>query len=265
MTVKKKVLKNKIKPALDSSRPLPDLSMADSLSSQEEIKKLILIAFHDIKATLVSVQGVLASFIHENEHLFSERAKYYLNEIKNRLFFTERLAKDVVDFTKIGMIVLPAIQVNIKEVIDNLEEEFAPHLREKKINFKVLGPLPIIYASRERILRIFSNLIDNAIKYSRDPGRNPEIIIGWQNQGEQIVFFVKDNGLGISQPHQEVIFELFERLPRAIQLHPQGTGIGLAVVKKIVEMYGGRVWLESQEGQGATFYFGLPAHMLIKG
>lgn len=230
----------------------------------DEIKKLILIAFHDLKASLVSIQGLLESFIHENEPLFSERAKFYLEGIKSRLFFTERLAKDVVDFTRIGMLVLPTENVNLEEILKTLEKELDRRLKEKEITLRILGPLPVIYASRERISRIFSNLLDNSIKYAKDKKHRPEIIVGWQKKGEELIFYVKDNGQGISQSHQEIIFELFERLPTAVQQVPEGTGIGLAVVKKIVEIYGGKVWVESEENKGATFYFSFPGHMLIE-
>ena len=139
-------------------------------SHNDEIKKLILIAFHDIKASIVAIQGLLESFTHENEPLFNERAKFYLGSMKNRLHFTERLARDVVDFTRIGMFVFPTEKVNLNEIILTLGHELGQRLKEKRIILKTTTELPVIYASRERFTRVYYNLLDNAIKYGHGHG-----------------------------------------------------------------------------------------------
>ena len=115
--------------------------------------------------------------------------------------------------------------------------------------------LPTVCGDRVRILEVIQNLLDNAAKFMGDQP-NPRIEIGARGEGDDAVFFVRDNGLGIDPRHHERIFGLFDKLDSA----GEGTGVGLALVKRIVELHGGRIWVESEgAGKGAVFCFTLPA------
>ena len=127
-------------------------------------------------------------------------------------------------------------------------------MNERNIEVRIENPLPTIYGDRIRLVQVLQNLIDNAAKYMESQS-NPLIEIGQNGEEDgKPVFFVRDNGVGISPEQHERIFEIFNQLnPEA-----EGTGIGLSLVKKIVEVHGGRIWVESEVGKGATFYFTLP-------
>ena len=115
--------------------------------------------------------------------------------------------------------------------------------------------LPVIHADESQISRVFQNLIGNALKFRKE-GVQPKIHIKAQKEGYEYIFSVQDNGIGIEEQYSDRIFEVFKRL------HPigeyEGTGIGLAIVKRIIERHGGRIWVESEFGVGSTFYFTIP-------
>jgi chemotaxis family two-component system sensor kinase Cph1 len=117
-------------------------------------------------------------------------------------------------------------------------------------------PLPQIVADEELMLQVFQNLVSNAMKYRST--RKPEIHISANYQDQHWVFSVRDNGIGIEQEFLDRIFVIFQRLHTSEQ-YP-GTGIGLAICKKAVELHDGRIWVESQAGQGTTFHFSIPVH-----
>ena len=125
-----------------------------------------------------------------------------------------------------------------------------------KANAKITSdPLPVVMADATQLTQLFQNLIGNAVKFRHDDVP-PEIHVGSQRRGDQWVLWVKDNGIGIPPDQYERIFEVFERL-HTRQKYP-GTGVGLAICRKIVERHGGRIWVESSVGKGTTFYFTLP-------
>jgi len=124
----------------------------------------------------------------------------------------------------------------------------------RQIEVEIRGELPEIYGDRNRLVQVIQNLVDNAAKFMGDQPE-PCIEIGTRKEGGQQVFFVKDNGIGINPSYHERIFGLFDKLdPRS-----EGTGVGLALAKRIVEVHGGRIWVESQgKDKGSMFCFTLP-------
>src|SRR5207249_1160264 len=140
--------------------------------------------------------------------------------------------------------------VLIAEVVELLHGR----LHENHVDVKVIETLPAIYGDRQRIFEVFQNLIDNAAKFMGNQSE-PCIKIGTQGERDgKSIFYVRDNGIGILPQFREKIFGLFDKL------NPQteGTGVGLALVKRIIEVHDGRIWLESEVGQGTTFFFTLP-------
>jgi signal transduction histidine kinase len=129
-------------------------------------------------------------------------------------------------------------------------------LRTQHIAVAVADEFPIVHVDRMRIEELLVNLITNCIKYRDEQQPQPKIEIGYRRRGdgEEIVFFVKDNGIGIAESEQEKVFELFYQVDN----ERGGTGAGLAIAKRIVEVHGGRIWIESEPGNGTTVCFTLP-------
>jgi signal transduction histidine kinase len=128
-------------------------------------------------------------------------------------------------------------------------------LKENRIELVVGDNLPTIYCDGERIYQVFENLVGNAVKFAQE-SKNPRIEIGYKEKRTVHQFYVRDNGIGIDPKYHRKIFEMFHRLKEA-EDH-EGSGLGLAIVGRIIDQHRGKVWVESEKGKGATFYFTLP-------
>src|SRR5262249_52032967 len=138
-------------------------------------------------------------------------------------------------------------------VLDDVAAEVAGPIRERGVAL-VLGDLPTIWGIRTQVEQVFRNLVGNAVKYLGDVGSG-RVEVGATGQGAFVECYVRDNGIGIDPAYHERVFEVFQRLK---EIEVEGPGVGLAIVKKIVHGAGGRLWLESAKGQGATFRFTWP-------
>jgi signal transduction histidine kinase len=148
----------------------------------------------------------------------------------------------------------PFSRFPLSELVQEAIESTWGTIDSHDIDLKVESAMPFLYGDRQRLREVFENLIDNAAKYMGDQP-NPCIEIGIQN-GREPVFFVRDNGMGIESQYFDRIFGLFDKLDSK----SEGTGIGLALVKRIIETHGGKIWVESQgHGKGSTFYFTIPS------
>jgi signal transduction histidine kinase len=173
--------------------------------------------------------------------------------ISNATDKMDALLSDLLELSRIGRIVNPPEEVNLIELVQEAIETLDARLRANNVQVHISPDLPTLYGDRIRLREVFENLIDNAAKYIGDQPR-PTIEIGVRDANNPIIF-VKDNGIGIEPSYAKKIFGLFEKLnPRS-----EGTGIGLALIKRIVEVHGGKIWVES-EGQerGSTFCFTIP-------
>ena len=133
-------------------------------------------------------------------------------------------------------------------------------MREGSVEVEISSDLPVVYGDRARLVEVIQNLVDNAVKFMGDQPQ-PRIEIGVRKQNDERAFFIKDNGVGIEPQYHDKIFELFDKL----NPNSEGTGIGLALVKRIVNVHEGEIWVESQgNGFGATFYFTLPMKPISK-
>jgi signal transduction histidine kinase len=139
-------------------------------------------------------------------------------------------------------------------VVNEALELVEGRLKEKQVEVKVEADLPSICGDRARLVQVIQNLVDNAAKFMGDQ-KNPVIEIGADRSGKECIYYVRDNGIGIAPDYHERVFGLFNKLDAATE----GTGIGLALVKRIIETHGGRIWVESQGlGKGTRFFFTLP-------
>jgi light-regulated signal transduction histidine kinase (bacteriophytochrome) len=146
--------------------------------------------------------------------------------------------------------------VDLDAVVRGVVDTLHVALAERGVEVRLPRPLPRLRCDRSRVAEVFRNLISNASKYTVAAEKWVEVGYREPEEGGAPVFHVRDNGIGIPQRHHEAIFRIFKRL-HARDEYGGGTGAGLTIVKKIVELHGGRIWLESQPGEGTTFYFTL--------
>jgi signal transduction histidine kinase len=165
------------------------------------------------------------------------------------------LLGELLELSRIGRMMNPPQSIPFIDLVNDGVGAVQGLINMRGIAVQIQPDLPAVYGDRQRLTEVLQNLIDNAAKFMGDQ-LNPQIEIGQHGrEGGNPVFYVKDNGIGVPQEHYERIFGLFNKLDP----NTDGTGIGLALVKRIIEFHGGRIWVESEEGKGSTFYFSLPA------
>jgi signal transduction histidine kinase len=164
------------------------------------------------------------------------------------------LLDELLEMSRIGRLVNPPEEIAFHQLLQEVLSLMAGPLAEKEVRIERDEQGPKLFGDRPRLLEIWQNLIENAVKYMGDQG-TPRIRLGVEETGGEIVFFVRDNGMGIDPRYREKIFGLFEKL----DAKSEGSGLGLALVKRIVELYGGRIWVESEGARkGSCFRFTLP-------
>ena len=169
------------------------------------------------------------------------------------------LVRDILEFSKISKLDETYESVDLNEIISQVETNLSDYVEKKNAIINVnLNGLTLINANKIHIGQLFQNLIENGIKYNENP--KPEINIDTIINKKSVEIIIKDNGIGISKNFHEQIFEMFKRLHNSTQY--QGTGIGLAICKKIVEMYGGEIRIESEEDKGTCFIITFPSKVL---
>ena len=201
-------------------------------------------------------RGVVAfgRLIHERKkRLLDDEGREWISYMVSSVVHMQQLIDDLLAHSRVGASSKPAERVDCDSVVRNAMSKLADAIEESDAELRV-GQLPTVTANRVELVQLFQNLIDNAIKYRGNT--RPLVEISGERQGDVWLFHVKDNGIGIAREYQEKIFEAFRRLHSDDEY--EGTGIGLAICKKIVERLGGRIWVESEVGQGTEFLFTLP-------
>ena len=164
------------------------------------------------------------------------------------------LLSELLELSRIGRIANPPEEVDLNKLVQDALETLDGRIRERNVTVTVVPNLPIVYADRNRLREVLENLIDNAAKYMGGQAC-PLVEIGKRESGTETILYIKDNGIGIEPQFHTKIFGLFEKLSAV----GEGSGIGLALVKRIIEVHGGRIWVESEGlGKGSTFCFTIP-------
>ncbi len=248
------LIANQAAPAVENARAYGLLERrvlertGELAKSNEALEDFVYTVSHDLKAPLRAILG-FSQFLEEDYGpQLPDEGKMYVTRMSQSAKRMEKLINDLLELSRVGRIKNPYEETNIDELITEIVTTLAPG---SKVEMRIEGPMPLIVCDRVRIGQVFANLITNAIKYNDK--EKTEIAIGYVDNPEEVEFFVADNGPGIEERHFERIFKIFQRLSN----DDTGTGIGLALVKKIVEDHKGKVWVESKVGQGTTFRFTL--------
>jgi PAS domain S-box-containing protein len=216
-----------------------------------ELSDFAYVVSHDLKAPLRSISNLASILVNDYREKLDAEGHEQLNLLIGRVKRMYNLIEGILQYSRIGRVLEEtADNVDLNEVISQVIDLTSPPAH---INVIIDNHLPIIRGDRIRLQQIFQNLIGNALKFIDKP--QGEIHIGSTIDGGQLKFYVADNGPGIDAKHFEKIFKIFQTLRPRDEM--ESTGIGLAIVKKIVETYKGKIWVESSLGRGATFYFTL--------
>jgi len=220
-------------------------------SANQELKDFAYIVSHDLKAPLRAISSLVDWISTDYADKFDEEGKEMLSLLLGRAKRMQDLIDGVLQYSRIGRIRGEKVEVNLNELVAEVIDMIAP---PENISIKVENELPSILFERTRIEQVFQNLLSNGVKFMDKP--KGEIKIGCVEDGSYWKFSVADNGPGIEEKYFEKIFQIFQTLSPRDEL--ESTGVGLSVVKKIVETYGGKIWVESKVGYGSTFFFTLP-------
>ena len=225
--------------------------MDDLESANEELRNFAHVVSHDLKAPLRAI-GALADWLSTDyADKFDDEGKEHMRLLVSRVHRMSNLIDGILQYSRVGRVREAPVELDLDQVVHEVIDLLSP---PANITIRVENPLPRIIAEPTRIQQIFQNLLSNAINYMDKP--QGEIRIACCVEGEQWKFSIADNGPGIEARHFERIFQLFQTLAPRERI--ESTGVGLALVKKIVEMYGGQIWVDSKTGEGSTFFFTLP-------
>ena len=214
----------------------------------EELERFTYTVSHDLKSPLVTIRGFLGFVEKAALARDEERLKQDLDRIRGATETMRRLLDELLELSRIGRQLNPPEDIDLCELVGEALSYLEEPIAERGIEV-VVEDLPVVQGDRPRLLEVWQNLLENAVKFTRSAER-PRMEVASRRDGDETVLYVRDNGDGIEPVYLEKIFGLFERLDPDVD----GTGVGLALVKRIVEVHGGRVWAESEgPGAGTTF------------
>ena len=224
-------------------------------SINEELQNFVRVVSHDLKTPIIAIQGFSAQLLRKYEERLGEKGRGYLHHIRGSARRMEVLVSDLLALSLIGRVVCNFEEIPSLDIVKDVTSGLQDRLEAKGIELVVSSSLPTICCDGDRIYQVFENLLVNATKFMGDTVC-PRIEIGYKDVEGFHQFYVRDNGIGIDPVYHRKVFEMFHRLKEIQDV--EGTGLGLAIVERIVTNHGGRVWVESEKGKGATFYFALP-------
>jgi PAS domain S-box-containing protein len=228
-------------------------------STNKELESFSYSVSHDLRAPLRAIDGFAEIIEEDYISKLDGEAQRYLAVIRENSKRMGMLIDDLLAFSRLGRQTVTKDDINcdalVREVIDELSRIDAVRGSNKPLPQFDVGPLPEAYGDRALLRQVWANLLSNAVKYSSKVPE-PRIQVGGRLAAEEIEYFVRDNGVGFNMAYSEKLFGVFQRLHRADEF--TGTGVGLAIVQRVVARHGGRVWAEGKVNEGATFSFALP-------
>jgi signal transduction histidine kinase len=219
-----------------------------------ELERFTYTVSHDLRSPLITIQGFSGALKQSVAQGNSERIEKDIQRIHAAADRMQLLLDDLLELSRIGRLVNPPENVSLEGITREATELVEGTLTARGVQIKISSNLPILFGDRKRLVEVMQNLIENAAKFMGGQ-KEPLIEIGALEKGGETFCYVQDNGIGIDPRYHEKIFDLFDKLDQNMP----GTGVGLAIVKRIIEIHKGRIWVESEgRGQGSTFYFSIP-------
>jgi len=219
-----------------------------------ELERFTYTVSHDLKSPLVTVKTFLGYLKHDlaaTDALLIEKDMFYMNSAADKM---GKLLEELLEMSRVGRIVNLPVNVTFDELMEDILSISAGRIAEKEVQVRLHKEPVTLFGDRTRLTEIWQNLVENAVKFMGDQPA-PQIVIGVERRENGTVFFVRDNGIGIEPKYQSKLFNLFEK----INPKTEGIGMGLAITKRIVELYQGKIWVESKGlGDGTSFFFTLP-------
>lgn len=228
---------------------------AELTRSNEELEQFAYVTSHDLQAPLRTITGFIGLLQKRYKGRLDAEADEFIGFIVDGAHHMRDLIRDVLAYSRAARTgSVESAPVDSNSVIGEVCNSLKAVISEKKVDLQI-GPLPVVRADPVMLSQLFQNLIDNGIKFSKSD--SPQVRVSAERSGTLWQFAISDNGIGIAEKQQHRLFRVFQRLHT--QDEYPGTGVGLAICKKMVERHGGRIWLKSAPGEGSTFYFTLPA------
>lgn len=231
---------------------LIDKTNEELSSTNRELEAFAYSVSHDLRAPLRNIDGFSKILLDEYHGQLDDTGRHYLNRVRNGTTRMSQLIDDMLSFSRAGRIELEVRTVDANLLIKEVMKDFSTEIQKRNMRVEV-KELPRITCDTRMISQVFANLLSNAIKYTREI-EHPELTVYYDTDSRAICF--QDNGIGFEEQYHDRIFQVFQRLQLPEQY--EGTGIGLAIAKRIVERHHGKIWAESEPGRGAVFYVHLP-------
>lgn len=247
----------------EAGRPSSGIAVISNVQREREIEAIksdfISIVSHELRTPLTAIKGFLSMLLQRDFGSLSDKQSHFLTRVYQTNQRMIGLVEDLLDMSYIesGKIKLKIAPLAVEPIISDVVTELASKGFERQIMIKVnrKHKLPLVLADEVRLRQILVNLVDNAIKYSLPGG---EVVVDFHVHGSDLVTTIKDQGVGISQANMERLFQRFGRIYNPMSMQAGGTGLGLYIVKNLVESHSGKIWVTSREGKGSRFNFSLP-------
>jgi light-regulated signal transduction histidine kinase (bacteriophytochrome) len=227
----------------------------DLHSVNKELEAFAYSVSHDLRAPLRHIAGFTELLLKDAEPVLDDKSRRHITKILLSANRMDSLVDDLLAFSRIGRVETQKTTINLEQLVKNVVAEIAPDTQGRRIVWRI-GALPICYGDPSLLQLVFSNLVSNAVKFTRTRPQTEIEIDSLNHRPNEVVVFVRDNGVGFDMNYKDKLFGVFQRLHS--QEVFEGTGIGLATVQRIVHRHGGRVWAEGSVDNGATFFVALP-------
>jgi signal transduction histidine kinase len=242
--------------ALHDNEKKLEILLDELTAKNAELESFVYTVSHDLKTPIVTIEGFIGALREDFHEIISSDGTQYLNYISDAAHKMELLINELLNYSRIGRLEEKKTEFSMNIAVQEAMTILQPQIDTAGIVVEVQTDLPLVHANFKRIEQVIYNILSNSVKYIGRNNINPRIDIGGKEQNGEKIFWVRDNGIGIDQKYFDKIFLIFERLPAA-KSAAEGTGIGLAIVKRIIENHGGKIWLISELNKGSTFYFTL--------